>query len=350
MIASYVAEGGDGLVYVDMDGRKTGAIHWLGGNWTGASHLARDAGEKAVKGVTAYTAAGWEQDGNRQKGEIRLMKIQQGGAKAVVPYKLEYRKSAEVSGLAVHNGVLVAGLPVLKQLLYVDVEAAKVIETVPMEDPRGLAFDAQGRLHVVSGKKILRGKDVFVAEGLEDPQQICFDAEGKLYVSDHGASHQVKVFGADGKFVRAIGTAWKPTVGPHDPNHLTRPMGVTVSADGRLWVAEHDHQPKRISVWSLDGKLVKAMYGPPQYGGGGALDPKDKTRFYFNGMEFKLDWEKGSNRLVNIFYRPESQEYAAPKGHAADGAPETAIYANGRQYMTNSFNSNPTNGSPISFI
>ncbi|HEV3027755.1 MAG TPA: hypothetical protein VG457_09295, partial [Planctomycetota bacterium] len=44
LIASYVAEGGDGLVFVDLEGRKTGAIHWLGGNWTGASHLARDAG------------------------------------------------------------------------------------------------------------------------------------------------------------------------------------------------------------------------------------------------------------------------------------------------------------------
>lgn len=351
MIASYVAEGGDGLVYVDLDGRKTGAIHWLGGNWTGASNLARDAGEKAVKGVIAYTGAGWEQDGNREKGEIRLMKITAQGAKPVVPYKLDDRSKAEVRGLAAHNGVLVASLPMLKQLLFVDVEGAKVLETVPMEEPKGLAFDAQGRLHVVSGKKILRGKgETLIAAGLEDPQQICFDAEGKLYVSDLGASHQVKVFTPEGKFVRAIGTAWKPTVGPHDPNHMTNPNGVTISSDGHLWVAEHDHQPKRISVWTLDGKLVKAMYGPPQYGGGGSLDPKDKTRFYFNGMEFKIDWDKGTHQLVNIFYRPESQDFAAPKGHAADGAPETALYANGKQYLCNSFNSNPTNGAPVSFV
>jgi hypothetical protein len=358
MIASYVAEGGDGLVFVDLDGRKTGAIHWLGGNWTGASHLARDAGEKAVKGITAYTAAGWEQDKDKKKGEIRLMKISGTSAKPVVPFKLENRKDAEVSGLAAHNGILVASLPVLKQVAIIDVAGEKILGTPTLESPKGLAFDAQGRLLAISGKSLLRftlsggelGKPETVIDALEDPQQVALDASGKLYVSDLGASHQVKVFGADGKRVGSIGTAWKPTVGPYDPNRLTNPNGVTISADGHVWVAEHDHQPKRISVWTPDGKLVKAMYGPPQYGGGGSIDPKDKSRFYFNGMEFKIDWEQGTNKLVNIFYRPDSNDWAAPKGHAADGAPEQAIYANGRQYLSNSFNSNPTNGTPLAFL
>lgn len=358
MIASYVAEGGDGLVFVDLDGRKTGAIHWLGGNWTGASHLARDAGDKAVKGVTAYTAAGWEQDKDKKKGEIRLMKVSGTSAKPVVPFKLENRKEAEVSGLAAHNGILIASLPVLKQLAIVDVAAEKVLGTPALEDPRGLAFDAKGRLYAISGKKVLRftvngaelGKPEEVLSTLEDPQQLTVDADGKIYVSDLGKSHQVKIFGADGKQVGAIGTAWTPVAGPYDPNKLTNPNGVTLDAGGRVWVAEHDHQPKRISVWTPDGKLVKAMYGPPQYGGGGAIDARDKSRFYFNGMEFKIDWEKGTNQLVRVFYRAGSNDWAHPKGHHADGAPEQAIYANGRQYMSNSFNSNPTNGTQMVFV
>lgn len=357
MIASYVAEGGDGLVFVDLEGRKTGAIHWLGGNWTGASHLARDAGEKAVKGVTAYTAAGWEQDKDKKKGEIRLMKVSGTSAKPVVPFKLENRKDAEVSGLAAHNGILVASLPVLKQLAIVDVAAEKVLGTPALEDPRGLAFDAKGRLYAISGKKVLRftlngselGKPEEVIGTLEDPRQLTVDADGKVYVTDLGKSHQVKIF-ADGKQVGAIGKPWTPVAGPYDPNRLTNPDGVTISSDGRVWVAEHDHQPKRISLWTPDGKLLKAMYGPPQYGGGGAIDAKDKSRFYFNGMEFKIDWEKGTNQLVNVFYRTGSNDWAAPKGHHADGAPEQAIYANGRQYMANSFNSNPTNGSQMAFV
>jgi hypothetical protein len=358
MIASYVAEGGDGLVFVDLDGRKTGAIHWLGGNWTGASHLARDAGAKAVPGISAYTAAGWEQDKDRKKGEIRLMKISGGQAKPVVPFKLDNRKDAEVRGLAVNNGILAVSLPVLKQVALIDVAAETILGTPELADPRGLAFDPAGRLLALSGQKVLRftpkggelGKGDEVLGGLEDPQQLTLDADGKIYISDLGASNQVKIFGPDGKKIGAIGTAWTPGVGPYDPNRLTHPNGVTISNDGHLWVAEEDHQPKRISVWTLDGKLVKAMYGPPQYGGGGALDPKDKSRFYFNGMEFKLDWEKGTNRLVNVFYRAGSNDWATPKGHASDGAPEQAIYANGRQYLSNSFNSNPTNGSQLVFV
>lgn len=358
MIASYVAEGGDGLVFVDLDGRKTGAIHWLGGNWTGASHLARDAGDKAVKGITAYTAAGWEQDGNNKAGDIRLMKVSGNNAKRVVPFKLDRKADAEVSGLAAHNGILVASLPKLKQLVIADVAAERVLGTPELAEPRGLAFDAAGRLFAISGRKVLRftlngaelGKPEEVITGLEDPQQLTVAPDGRILVTDLGKSHQVKIFGADGKQSGAIGTAWTPSVGPYDPNRLTNPNGVTVDGNGRVWVAEHDHQPKRISIWTMDGKLVKAMYGPPQYGGGGALDPKDKSRYYFNGMEFKIDWDKGTNQLIRVFYRAGSNDWATPKGHASDGAPEQAIYANGRQYLSNSFNSNPTNGSQLVFV
>ena len=51
-----------------------------------------------------------------------------------------------------------------------------------------------------------------------------------------------------------------------------------------------------MSVWTLDGKLSHAFYGPGRYGGGGTLDPADKTRFYYDGMEFKLDWASRHER------------------------------------------------------
>jgi len=47
---------------------------------------------------------------------------------------------------------------------------------------------------------------------------------------------------------------------------MNHPNGLTISGDGHLWVAEKDSGPKRLSVWSLDGKLVNAFYGPPMYG------------------------------------------------------------------------------------
>jgi hypothetical protein len=43
-IGSYVAEGGHGLFWVDLEGKKRGGVGWLGGNWTGAQTLAADSG------------------------------------------------------------------------------------------------------------------------------------------------------------------------------------------------------------------------------------------------------------------------------------------------------------------
>lgn len=347
-IACHVAEGGDGLVMINLDGKKVGAIRWLGGNWTGASHLARD-------GKQVYTAAGWEQDKDKKKGEIRLMKIDaKNQAKRVAPFPLDKREDAEVSGFAARGGLLAVSLPKLNQVALVDVAAEKVLGMSPVEKPRGLAFDASGLL-VLSGNRLLHfavengtlTKQTVRIVSLQDPAGVALDAEGRIYVSDRGTSHQVHVFTPEGKPVRVIGKAGAPTTGPYDPERMTNPAGLTVAADGTVWVAEHDFQPKRISAWK-DG-LAKAFYGPPEYGGGGQVDPKDKSRFYYHGMEFKLDWEKGTNTLVSVFYRPGPDE-ARPKGHHADGPPQNPIYVNGKQYMTNSFNSNPTNGTSMVFV
>jgi hypothetical protein len=97
-------------------------------------------------------------------------------------------------------------------------------------------------------------------------------------------------------------------------------------------------------------KLVRAFYGPGRYGGGGSLDPNDKTRFYYDGMEFQLDWKTGASVPVNVFLRPDTNSLPLPDGYGASGIPETAIYANNRQYLTNAFNSNPTHGTPIATI
>jgi len=383
LIASYVAEGGDGVAVVDMAGRKIGGFHWLGGNWTGASHLARDAGEKAVPGIYAYTGAGWSGDENKQQGEVRLTALTDGGDRPVLRHPVGVKPKdatgsaqAELAGLAVHNGLLVAALADTGELLFVEVSApqagakpdakgkplpiGKALGAAPLAGVRGLAFDRQGRLIAVVGREVHRytlgvspmalpKPQVLVANGLEAPQQLALDEQCNLYVSDRGASHQVKVFTSEGKPLRTIGVAGPPKAGPYDPNHMNNPNGLTVASDGRLWVAETDYQPKRVSVWTPDGKLAAAFYGPPQYGGGGELDPKDKTRFYYNGMEFKLDWERGTDRLVGVFYRPSPGDVHA-EGHHQDGPPQSPIYVGGRQYFTNCFNCNPTGGTGVALV
>ena len=50
-----------------------------------------------------------------------------------------------------------------------------------------------------------------------------------------------------------------------------------------MWVVEAAHLPKRVSLWNgKTGTFARAIYGPPPYGGGGNLDPNDKSRFFIS--------------------------------------------------------------------
>ncbi len=498
-LGSYISEGGSGLAWVSLNGRKQGGRGWIGGNWTAAPYLARDAGDKAAPDAFAYVGAAWE-------GELRLTALTAGGDKAILkpPFKFpgtteqEKKDSSMLGGIAVHNGLLAASLPKQNQLLLVDAALHAQRAVVPLTDGRGLAFDNQGRLLALSGTKLLRytlpasfsaatrlssvgwtasastrteeaakaidadansrwstnaaqapgqwfsldmkapqtfsrvvlsssadrdlpsGYEVAVSDdgqlwnniaagqgapsvtsinlpptsarflkitqtgtttdsfwslnalelfnvpaganaaafpapqvlvdNLEDPQGITLDAAGNIYVSDRGNSHQVKVFEPTGKLLRAIGHAGAPKAGPYDAQHMNNPKGLAIDAENKLWVAEEDYQPKRVSVWTTEGKFVNAFYGPSEYGGGGTLDPQDKTRFYYHGIEFKLDWKTGANAPVNVLFRPGPQELPVPNGYGSGGVPETPLYLNGRRYLTNCFNSNPTNGAAIAML
>ncbi len=171
-----------------------------------------------------------------------------------------------------------------------------------------------------------------LAANLQDPQGIALDAAGNIFVSDQGTSHQVKVFDASGKYLRSIGHAGAPSVGAYDEGHMNHPHGLAIDGRGQLWVAENEYSPKRISVWNAaNGALLKAFYGPPIYGGGGELDSQNPTLWHYMGMTFKLDWANRSARPIDIYSRTAS--------------PQTPLYFNGKRYMTNCYNSNPTGGS-----
>jgi len=352
-ISSFVAEAGEGLVWVDLDGHRVTGVRSIGGGggWWGADYLARDAGEKPVPGITAYSGGAWE-----HYLEVWAM----GGNRKILTHTFPDQAKTGMGGLAVQNGLIAVSLPAMHQVLFADAAGGKEYGTAPLASPRGLAFDAQGRLLALSGKQLLRltlpapaegmapTATATLVSGLEDPHGLALDGQGNIYISDWGNSHQVKVFSPEGKFLRAIGKPGAPSLGHYDPQHMDSPKGLTITPDGHLWVAEHSYVPKRVSVWALDGGFVKAFYGPNQYGGGGCLDPKDKTRFYVHGngggMEFKLDWQTGASELVDIYYRPGATGVTLPD------FPQFPLYAHGRQYLTNCYTSGPTNGENVAAL
>jgi hypothetical protein len=199
----------------------------------------------------------------------------------------------------------------------------------------------------VPGSQVIGGGTPVIAHGLEDPRHVALDTQGNFYITDRGSSHQVKVFGPDGTPKTSIGKPGAPRAGAYDELHLNNPNGLCVDERGRVWVAEADYQPKRVSVWDTGGKLVRAFYGPSEYGGGGQLDTQDPNCFFYRGMEFALDREHGTDRLTTVFFRPQEDDADGSSESHTNGLPEYPLYLNGRRYFTNCFNSNPTVGSPF---
>jgi hypothetical protein len=104
---------------------------------------------------------------------------------------------------------------------------------------------------------------------------------------------------------------------------MLKPSGIAIDAAGKLWVAEMDSHPKRVSIWNpKDGALLKDLIGPTGYGGMGAnADPDDKTRVFGSGCEFKLDYAANQATVVAALgdvggeiFKAEGREYIMTKG------------------------------------
>ncbi len=392
VICSKVAEGGSGLAWVDMDGQKLWGQSWLGGVWTAASHLAVDRGPRPVEGVYAYAAASWAGDKyNDNKAELRLHKLVDAEHRVQAPrdrrfgsgedrpvlepgYTIPFPKgtpdfdqdskeqrakyAASLTGLAVHNGMVVCAFEKLGQLLFVNAHEAKIIGTASLPEPRGLAFDRKGILYAISRNRLLRlaidgdhptelPEPEVLVSGFEDPQYVAVADDGMLYVSDWGNSHQVKVFTADGAVRGAFGDPGAPRLGRYNPDHMNHPAGMAIDDRGRLWVTEETHIPKRVSLWNLaNRRLIDAFYGPMRYGGSGAIDPRDRTRFFYDDdhggtIEFKLDYKTGRSSPVAIPYLSRYNDTGL-MGRYVGAAPSYPLHHGGRLYLTEAYNLHTT--------
>lgn len=398
LIGSYIAEAGHGLIMTDLEGKKYQGVRCLMGTWAGAQALALDVGKNPVKGFYAFAAAGW-QDDSKRKAEVRVVGMTESGPVSIIlhheakPKKaLKGEGYARVSGLAIRNGLLVVAREDKPLLMFVRVPIdqskargnwnnkaqrkakpkGELLGIVEIPGLKNAAFASDGKLLVLVEKELhaynlnkkqphkLPKPNILITKGLEKPRGLTVDNDGHILISNRGNFHQVKRFNAKGELLTVIGKPGAPTTGLYDPNRMQNPAGMTVDSYGRIWVAEEDYLPKRVSVWEPDGKLVKDFIGPPDYGAGGEIDPKDPKRFYYGdwhagGIEFALDWKSGTSRPSNIYWRTYGdrrhmnwREFKdATTGEVSsralfyNGIPQTPIFHGKQRYLTNVFSGRP---------
>jgi hypothetical protein len=361
LICSSSGETGDEFVWLDENMRRLFGCNT--GFW-GGTHLTRDPGPRAIPDIVAYTFISGERDSDNNTMEVRAIKTDGDivpVAKITFPMELkqttlpQYKSAAEAcgtDGLAAYNGVVLFCVTRQNRVVFADARARKILGEDSALAPGGMVFDKQGKLWAISGARVVRytpdlrlarlgPATTIVASGLSAPRRVMLADDGALYVSDGGNSHQVKIFKADGTFVQSLGNPGGIQLGEYESSKFSAPSGMTLDDQGLLWVTEAENAPRRLSAWSPAlGTLVREIFGPSQYGGGGKLDPDDLSRLYMDpahseaGVTWKLDWAAGSARPSAIFWRRDNSEMET----MPDTTPETAIRHGGFHYLVNCYN------------
>ncbi len=310
ILTSDVSESSAGVIWVNMDMRKTFEFDNLSSGWRCPGALTHDRRTGRVFGVMSGNPMElWELTG---KEATRLKKLAKNSTR----------------GIAADDDLLVVSIKKDSALILFDVSGqTRIIDTVALPEPKGCIFDKQGRLLVISEDRLLRG--VIDSAGLRDVDTLARDitgastitvddSTGYSFVSRHDTCNTIVVFDSTGVLVRTIGTPGPEQTGPYDSTHMVRPNGMAIDSKRRLWVSESNYIPKRVSVWTLEGELIKQFFGPTKYGGGGVLDPADTTRFYYaedysrGSFEMKLDWDAGTATVVRLLERWSGHSPQAP--------------------------------------
>jgi sugar lactone lactonase YvrE len=219
-----------------------------------------------------------------------------------------------IDGLAAANGKLYLSYGPANTVAAISAATGKLEKRFAVPRP-GRSTCTKDTLFVVSeGKSVVAvnlesGQTKTVVTGLASATGLAVDPKtGTVFVGTGAPDHQVKVFAADGKPAGQIGRpGGRPVVGPWVSDGLLSTAGMTVDAEGKLWVAEATESPKRISVWDTRetagrGKLLMEFFGPTHYGAsGGAILPDDPNIMVGEGCEWKLDPKTGRATCTGVF-------------------------------------------------
>ena len=348
-IGAITSENGQDMMALDLDGHKL---------W-GISHpYSVGASEFAYDGKTVYAAG--ERQWAGKNANIWTIDPDTFATKQIA-----HLPDQGIRGLAVKDGKLYLSSDKSQAVLVIDPATGKVEKQIPLVHPGGLAVTKDDRMLAISGATIVELTDagtgnVIVADHLTRPTHLAIGQDGTIYVTDgptswgttedeentvlYGAvdvrlkgDNQVKVFGADGKFIRAIGEPGGRHEGLWNPQTMRLPVGIAVDSRNRIWVAEWDLLPKRISVWSPEGKLLKEFIGAHKYGGGGTLDPGDASKLIYDGNLMTLDWANAPKDPVHSWSLDatlaEIMPDLSPTAIPVHASPTRIMRFQGREYM-----------------
>ncbi len=176
-----------------------------------------------------------------------------------------------------------------------------------------VATDGKG-LYYIANNQILR-LDLATGEcaetalsAAEIPSSIDIDKDGAFYIADFGKRHQVIKCDENGNELFAYGIkGGRPRAGKYVADGFLNVCSIALDAHGDLWVAEDIRRPRRISVWTPEGKLKKEYIGNAGYAGQDTLihnnDPKKAFAEYCEMAQA----EDGSWHVENVMYNPDPE-------------------------------------------
>ena len=331
------AEGGAGAIGIGPDGRK----RW--GDVRGAACA-------AVSGRFAYSLPN---DWNAMGTQLLRVDAQTG---AFAPFVRDGRElpmplplstlfgldiPPQVSFLCANDGVL-ALVEKSGDVHLFDAETAAPLRQFAQALPanatactlRGgrLLFFAEGKAHALDVTSGAVADVPLSGAEIAHPVALAYDGNGALYVLDDGADCQVKKFAPDGAYERAFGKkGGRPGQGHFEPDGLYSPTGLAVDAKGAVWVAECSRRPRRVSVWSPEGALLRDYIGNAGYSASGTgLHDTDPKRGWAEGNEiaFGAGGERDWN-VAELMQTPDESLVGAP-----DKDPPPELGDNGHMFFS----------------
>lgn len=228
---------------------------------------------------------------------------------------------------------------VVQRLCTYDGDTGEFKQELPSSITGAIAFNAAGELLGIQEGAVVKGNAAtaevkrFITD-LQDPRLLTLDGKGRLYVYDHSPDRRVvRVYDAAGKYLHDIGRTGPQKPGPYDPTRFGDLCAMSTDPAGdNIWLVYPHENPRRVMRFKTDGTHLQDYFGGANYGGGGVLDPYDKSRFWFKDMLFDLDWTKGTTRLkalVSMKY----EEASVWGGEATFRTEWVPIKYKGRTYL-----------------